>query len=131
RQPLSQRLSVNKFRCNEMGAVDLIYLKNGNDVRMVERRGRARLLFEALHPLSISSELLRQEFERQLASEPGILREVNFSHSARPQRRKNLVAANHPPYQRLRLIFGYGLGCDLQGGPIQEVLGLLRLFVRR
>src|SRR5262245_60069718 len=129
-QTLAQSLSVDKLRRNEMGVVDLINFKNGDDVRMVERRGRARLLLESLHPLSISRELLRQEFERQLASEPGILREVNFSHSARPQMRKNLVAANIPPYQRLCLIFDYGLGCDLQGGLIQEVNGFLRLFVR-
>src|SRR5262245_18950283 len=93
-----QRLSVNKFLRNEMDIVDLIYLENGDDVRMVERRGRARFLLEALHPLLISSELLRQEFERQLTSEPGILREINFSHSARPQKRKNLVSANLPPH---------------------------------
>src|SRR5262245_37873901 len=132
---LAQGLPVNKFLRDEMDApgfcLDLIDLKNGDDVRMVERRGGAGLLLEASHPLSIQSELLRQEFERQLASESRVLGEVNFSHTSPTQQRKNLVAAKLPRCQRLRVIIGYGLGCDLQGGLIQKVLGFLRLFVRR
>src|SRR5262245_47848544 len=132
---LAQSLPVNKFFGDEMAVpgfcLDLIDLKNGDDVRMVKPRGGARLLFEALHPLSIQSELLRQEFERQLASESRVLGEVNFSHTSLTQQRKNLVAAKLPRRQRLRMIIGYGLGCDLKGGLIQKVLGFLRLFVRR
>src|SRR5262249_48788258 len=59
------------------------------------------------------------------------LGEVNFSHTAPPQQRKNLVAAKLPRRRRLRVIIGYGLGRDLQGGLIQKVVGFLRLFVRR
>src|SRR5262249_59508381 len=102
-----------------------------DDVRMVKPRGGARLLLEALHPLSIQSELLRQELERQLASESRVLGEVNFSHTSPTQQRENLVAAELPRGQRLRVIIGYGLGCDLQGGLIQKVPGFLRVFVRR
>src|SRR5215475_11850786 len=127
----ARRLPVNKFCGDEMDApglcLDLIDLKNGVNVRMVERRGGARLLLEALHPLSIQSELLRQEFDRQLASESRVLGQVNFSHTAPTQQRKNLVAAKLPRRRRLRVIIGYGLGCDLQGGLIQKVLGFLRL----
>src|SRR5262245_40560312 len=98
---------------------------------MVKRRGGARLLLEAVHPLSIQSELLRQDFERQFASESRVLGQVNFSHSAPAQQRENLVATKLARRQRPRLIIGYGSSCDLQSGLIQKVLGFLRLFVRR
>src|SRR5262245_26748161 len=81
-QKLAQRPSVDEFGGDDLGVVDLINLKYSNNVWMVERRGRARLLFEALHPLSIPSELFRQEFERHLASQPRVLRKINYSHSA-------------------------------------------------
>jgi hypothetical protein len=52
-QALSQSLAFDEFGTDEVGLSHLSDFINGDDVRMIERGGRARFLFKAAHPLLI------------------------------------------------------------------------------
>ena len=67
-------------------------LVNGDDVRMIQSRGTASLLLETTQPFAVFGEVSRQQFERHLATQNCILRQVDLTHAARAQRRQNSVA---------------------------------------
>ena len=64
-----------------------------DDVGVVERRRRARLLLEALQAVRVLRERRRQHLDRDLAPEPRVLRPVDLSHPAGAERREDLVGA--------------------------------------
>ena len=66
---------------------------DGDDVQVVEGRGRARLLLEAAQAHSVLRVLGRQELQSDLAAEARVLREINLAPPAPPQRRENFVRA--------------------------------------
>ncbi len=59
-----------------LGAVDL------GDVRVVERRQRARFALETRGPIGIGGEILRQDLDRHLPPEPGIASAIDLAHAA-------------------------------------------------
>jgi hypothetical protein len=58
---------------------------------MVQDPGRPRFVLEAAQTIRILRKGRRQDFDGDLATEPGILRPVDFSHAARAERREDLV----------------------------------------
>ena len=60
---------------------------------MVQGRGRARLLCEALQPLRIAGERRGENLDGDIAIQPGIAGAVNLAHAARAQRRLNFIRA--------------------------------------
>jgi hypothetical protein len=74
-----------------MMLLDLADLVNDDDVRMVERRGRARLLLKAAHALSVACELLRQQLDGHPAAQPRVAGQIDFAHPAATQTRENLI----------------------------------------
>ena len=52
------------------------------DVRMIERRDRARLALEALAQLRVGRERRRQDLDRDRAVEPRVAGAVDFAHAA-------------------------------------------------
>lgn len=88
-QMLSQRLPSDEFHRDEVGFAGfgphLTDLVDCQDVRMVERANRARLLLEAAHALSILCESGRQELESDGAAEGHIFSQVDLTHAARAQ----------------------------------------------
>ena len=54
-------------------AVVLADLVDGADVRMIERRRRARLAMEALHRAGVAGEIVRQELESDVPAETQVL----------------------------------------------------------
>ncbi len=52
-----------------------------DDVGVIERRGRPRLLLETLQPLRVRRQLRRQHLDRDLAREPRVPRPVDLPHS--------------------------------------------------
>jgi hypothetical protein len=64
---------------------------DGADVRIVERRNRARFVFEALSRLGIVGQRPNQHFDRDRPVEPRVARAVDLPHPARAKRRQNLV----------------------------------------
>ena len=54
---------------------------------MVERGGRARLLFETAQKLRIVGVFRRQDLDSNFTAEPWVSRTVNLTHAAGPKRR--------------------------------------------
>ena len=83
------------------------------DVGVLQAGGRPRFPDKPPNPVWVGSQLCRQDLQSNGAIEPGILGEVDFSHSSHTQQGMNLVGANLPPYQRLGLILGHPLSRHL------------------
>ena len=79
---LPQRDSVDEFHRDEIRAIVFPDLKDLRDVWMVERSSRLRLAHKPLHAIAMRSNISRQDFQRDLAIEPGVLRQIDFTHSA-------------------------------------------------
>jgi hypothetical protein len=56
---------------------------DSQDVRMVQRRNRARFLFETPQPVGIMSQSFRQHFDCDISPEPRVARAVHLAHAAR------------------------------------------------
>ena len=106
-------------------AVGLADLVDGDDVRMVERGGGARLLLEAAHASRLLGELRRQHFERHLAAELGVLRQVDFAHPALPDQRKHVIMADLSAGDRLPP-FSYPCAATSRAGALEEIAARLR-----
>src|SRR5262245_13631763 len=70
---LPQRLAFDVFADDEMAVIYFADFMNGEDVRLVERRCRFRLLLEAANPIRIPGECWRKYFKRDFATEPRII----------------------------------------------------------
>jgi len=66
---------------------------NRGDVGMVERSQHLGLTPEARHALGVSSECLRQDFQRHFAVQLRVSRAIDFSHSARTDSLHDVVVA--------------------------------------
>ncbi len=74
-----------------MLAVRLADFEDGDDVRMIERRRGAGFLFEAPNALGIARIVCGQDFQRDLASQARVGRQIDLAHAAAANARKNLV----------------------------------------
>jgi len=63
-------------------------------VRVVERSREPRFLLEPPGRSRCAGSLIRQDFDRDLASDPGIASAVHLAHAARADRREHLVRAD-------------------------------------
>ena len=75
-----ERLALEQLHRDEELAVVLTDLMDRADVRMIERRRRARLAMEALHRPVVAGEILRQELERDVPAESEVLGVVDDAH---------------------------------------------------
>src|SRR5437016_14610602 len=98
RHSLTQRFAFDKLGDDKVCAVEPAYLVNGNDIRMVECRYGSRFLLEATQSLRVYRELNGQQFERNLSAEPGILRQIHFSHATFAEQVNDLVWPNRLPH---------------------------------
>ena len=73
-----------------LGRADVV---DRDDVGMVERGGRARLLFESLQALRVVREVGGKDLDRHVAPEARVIGPVDLSHPARAERREDLVGA--------------------------------------
>src|SRR5262245_65116034 len=67
---------------------------NRDDVRVRECGDGAGLLVEARHRLRIARQPLRQELQRDMASEPGIARSIHLAHATRAEKGDDFIRAN-------------------------------------
>jgi hypothetical protein len=81
-QNLTQRQPFDEFGGDEMRRAVIADLVNGDDVRVVKRAGRARLLLEPEQPLVVLRSFVEQQFERDLSFEPHVAGQKDFSHPA-------------------------------------------------
>src|SRR5262245_56597885 len=96
--PLAQCLALDVLG-DDVASVSILYRSfadfvDRNDVRMVERRGRARFLLEAPHPPGVGGELGWQQLDRHLAPQSRVEREMDLAHAPASERRQNLVSAD-------------------------------------
>src|SRR5262244_318908 len=90
---LAQCLPIDKLHRNEVDSVAFADFMDGGDVRMVERGGGGGLLLEAVHSLSVGSQIGRQDFQCDVTVQAGIFSQINLTHSALAQLRADFVAA--------------------------------------
>ena len=98
---LAQCSTINVLHRDEMHALSygratarLTNFINVSDVRMVQRRRSFRLAHEALHPISIRSNLSGQNLQSNLAIKLCILRQIHFAHPAHAELRDDFVVRN-------------------------------------
>ena len=65
-----ERLALDEFHRDEVQLVGAVDLVDGDDVGVVERRGRAGLVLEAAAPLVVRGQLRRQQLERDAPLQP-------------------------------------------------------------
>ena len=80
---LAQGLSLDQLHGDVEGAVGLADVVDGQDVGMIQGRGRAGLLLEALAAIGIRRDGGGQDLDRDLAPELRVPRPVDLAHPAR------------------------------------------------
>src|SRR5262249_57268508 len=80
-----QRLTVNELGRDVVCGAFLSDLKNSDDVGVIERGRRARLLLEAAQAVVVRGEFVGQQLERDLPPKPRVAGEGKFSPPARAQ----------------------------------------------
>src|SRR5437588_12602918 len=88
---LAQGLALDELSGDKMTRIDLANLEDGQDVWVVQRRGRPRFLLKAPHALVIPGETNRQYFDRDFATQAHIFGQVNVPHSTSADVFENLV----------------------------------------
>src|SRR5262245_21678874 len=96
-------------------------LVNGQDVRMVERRGGSRFLAKALDALVVFGETRRQQLERDLTAQPRVLREIYFTHSSPSDLVNDLVSSDPLAYERSGLRLSQHCGRRLRSDDLNGI----------
>src|SRR5262249_974255 len=92
-QDLPQRPALDALHGDVEGRPVRADVEDRDDVGVVESRGGARLLLEALQPPAVIGDLLLQDLERDPAREPRVPRPIDLTHPTRAERREDLVRA--------------------------------------
>ena len=85
-EPLAQRLSLEQLHREIVSIALLADVVDGADVRVIERRGGARLAQKALDSGGVSADGLRQQLESNPAPQPRVFGPVHDPHAARAKR---------------------------------------------
>ena len=89
-----QRLTLHQLHDEEGLPFILLNVVNRADVRMIQRRRRARFALKTLQRLFVFRHIFRQKFQRDAASQPRILSLIDDAHSAAAQLLRDLVMRN-------------------------------------
>jgi hypothetical protein len=79
-EDLPQRPPLDELLSDVMSPLLLVDLVDGDDIGVIQCRGRARLLPEPVQPLPVGGRILRQDLQRHPAVQPQILGEMNLTH---------------------------------------------------
>ena len=77
----SQRPASDELHRNELASLGLADVVNGDDVRVIERRGDSGFLFEAADTVRLLREVARQQLDGRLSLQARVLHEVHHSHA--------------------------------------------------
>jgi hypothetical protein len=66
-------------------------IEDRKDVGVIQRGGCARFLFEPLQAIPIGAEAGRQDFDGDVAPEPGVPCAIHLAHAARTEWADNLI----------------------------------------
>ena len=92
--PISERRSLDQFQHECLDVVRFFKAVNRRDVRMVERGQQLRFTLEASQPVWIEREGVRQDFQRDVAAQRGVVGAIDFAHPARTDEHGDLVDAD-------------------------------------
>ena len=88
---VAERLAFEQLRHEVVEAVVLADVVHGEDVRMVERGRRTRLLLEPQQTVAIAAELNRQDLDRDVTSQPDVAAPIHLAHASGAEDAENLV----------------------------------------
>ena len=87
----AERLPIEQFRDDVRRAVVGADVVDAEDVGVIERADRARLLLEAAEAIAVGRERRRQHLDGDVPAEACVARAVDFAHAARPDRGQDFV----------------------------------------
>ena len=82
RQPLAKRLALQQLHYEKLPSVMFPDVVDRADVRMIERRGGARLASKPQDGLCVLGERFRKELQGDPSSKPGVLGLIDNAHSS-------------------------------------------------
>ena len=97
RDPLRERLPVEKFHDQEVDLSVPADVEHGADVRMVQAGRGAGFPLEALTRRPVVADRALEDFDRHRPAEPRITRPIHFPHRARTHTRDDLVRTQRRP----------------------------------
>ncbi len=92
-QAFSQRLPFEILQHQKVDAIVMADVEQRADVRMIERRDRARLAVEAFAQLRVGGERGGEDLDRHRAIEPRIPGAVDLTHAPRADERDDFISA--------------------------------------
>src|SRR5262249_4243322 len=90
---VAERLSVEELHDRERAAVFAAEIVDRENVRVGERRDRARLALEAVERVGVGGDTLGEDLDRDVALQLRVSGAPDFAHAARAERREDLVGA--------------------------------------
>jgi hypothetical protein len=93
-EAVAQRLSLEQLGDEVGRTLVLAEVVDRDEVGMVQRARKARLLLEAAHQLGVAREHLVDHLERDLPAEPAVACPVDLRHPAGAQGRQHLVGSD-------------------------------------
>ena len=97
RQPLRKVLALDQLHHERTRRARILNPVDVRDVRMIQRRERLRLAFEAHDAIGIACDGRGKHLERDLALEPGIACAIDFAHAALAKLGDDFVDADAAP----------------------------------
>jgi hypothetical protein len=88
---VAERLAFEQLHGDELRALELVDLVDGADVRVVQRRRRARFTQKPTDRLLVADPVRGQELERDRARELGVFRFVHDAHAAGTERFEHTI----------------------------------------
>ena len=103
RDAILQRHALHQFHRDERDALVLVDVVNRADIRMVQRRGSARLALKSLERSRVGRHAQRHKFQRHLPPQLRILSAIHHAHPAAADLFDDAVMRYNPPNVRIRL----------------------------
>ena len=96
-QMLAQSQAVEQLRHHIGRGVQSTDVMNDENIWMIQRARRSRLLLETAESIGIAANVGRQYFDRHLAAEPAVRRPIHFAHAACADWGEHFVRAETSP----------------------------------
>ena len=99
-QFLRERFALDELQHEPANALALFDAVDGRDVRVVQRGDHSRLALEARDPTRLGRKRERQNLDRDVATELGVVGPVHLAHSAAAKERLHFEGPDPPAYER-------------------------------
>ena len=93
RNPFRQRLALHELEHQCRDAIHLLEAVDRADVRVIERRQHPRFALEAREAFGMAREEPRQDFDRNVPTEPLIVSAIDFAHATDAQWRADRIGS--------------------------------------